>query len=139
MRKLQIVPIDVIAHPAHKANANFDVNLVPTRSTSVDLVQQLVKLCCAASDVPLQQPSPQHIGLASKAELLQGSQLRRHTCVLQIDQSHVIQNCLRLCGMTRTAARHMGRTAHRCQGFPDAGRSNICQSPCTRGLCRDRV
>jgi hypothetical protein len=42
MRKLQIVPIDVIAHPAHKAIAYFDVNLVPTRSTSVDLVQQLI-------------------------------------------------------------------------------------------------
>ena len=70
------------AYATHKAISYFDVYLVPTRSTSVDLVQQLVKLCCAASDVPLKQPSPQYIGLASKAELLQGCQLRRSPSAL---------------------------------------------------------
>ena len=53
MQKLEIVPIDVAADSTHKANANFDVNLVPTRTTSVDLVQQLIQLCGAASDLPL--------------------------------------------------------------------------------------
>ena len=53
MQKLEIVPIDVAAYSTYKANANFDVNLVPTRTTSVDLVQQLIKLCSAASNLPL--------------------------------------------------------------------------------------
>ena len=90
MQKLEIVPIDMAAYASHKAIPYFDVYLVATRSTSVDLLQQLIKLCSAACDVPLQQPSPQHIGLTSKAELLQGRQQRRHPSELQIDQSHVI-------------------------------------------------
>jgi hypothetical protein len=45
MQKLEIVPIDMAAYATHKAIAYFDVNLVATRSTSVDLVQQLIKLC----------------------------------------------------------------------------------------------
>ena len=82
MQKLEIVPIDMAAYASNKAIPYFDVYLVATRSTSVDLLQQLIKLCCAACDVTLQQPSPQHIGLASKAELLQSRQLRGHPSAL---------------------------------------------------------
>jgi hypothetical protein len=53
MQKLEIVPIDMVAYATHKAISYFDVYLMATRSTSVNLLQQLVKLCCAASDVAL--------------------------------------------------------------------------------------
>jgi hypothetical protein len=109
MQKLEIVPIDVAADSTHKANANFDVNLVPTRTTSVDLVQQLIKLCSAASNLALLQPSTQHIGLTRLTELLQSRQLRRHPNALQIDQGHVLQNPLGLCSMSRTATKGLAK------------------------------
>jgi len=90
MRKLSIVPIDVVCKSAHKAFAYFDINLMPACTTSVNLVQQLIELRGAASDLPLLQPSAKHIGLARFAELLQSQQPRRRTGVLQIDKGHIV-------------------------------------------------
>ena len=78
MEKLSIVPIDVVFDSAHKAFAYFDINLMPTCTASVDLVQQLIELRRAASDLALLQPSAKHIGLTRGAELLQSQQPRRH-------------------------------------------------------------
>ena len=90
MEKLSIVPIDVVCNSAHKALTHFDINLMPACTASVDLVQQLIELRRAASDLSLQQPSAKQIGLARSAELLQSQQLRRCTSVLQIDEGHIV-------------------------------------------------
>ena len=110
MRKLEIVPIDMLTDSAHKTVAYFDIDMVSTRSTSVDLMQQLIELGCAAGNMALQQPSPQHIGLARGAELLQNRQARWHTCLLQIHQSHVIQNSLGLGRMACTATKCLAKS-----------------------------
>ena len=90
MRKLEIVPIDVVCDSAHKAFTYFDINLMPTGTASVDLVQQLIELRRAASHLALLQPSAKRIGLSRFAELLQSQQLRRCTSVLQIDEGHIV-------------------------------------------------
>ena len=90
MEKLSIVPIDVVFDSAHKALAHFDINLMPACTASVDLVQQLIELRCAASHLALKQPSAKHISLTRFAELLQSQQPRRCTSVLQIDEGHVV-------------------------------------------------
>jgi hypothetical protein len=109
MRKLSIVPIDVVANSAHKPVAYFDINLVPACTASVDLVQQLIELRCAASHLTMKQPSAKSIGLPGRTELLQSQQPRRRTGVLQIDACHVVQNGLRLRRMPRTAAKGLAK------------------------------
>ena len=99
----------MVCDSAHKALAYFDIDLMPACTASVDLVQQLIELRGATSHLALKQPSAKRIGLARFAELLLSPQLRGRTSLLQIDEGHVIQNCLRLRCMPCTAAKGLAK------------------------------
>lgn len=80
----------MVCDSAYKPFTYFDINLMSACTASIDLVQQLIELRCAACHLALKQPSAKRIGLSRFAELLQSQQLRRCTSVLQIDEGHVV-------------------------------------------------